>query len=47
MKELAKDSALKENMKTVAGFVPRELKTVNKLPNERKMRAGLSVAKLA
>ena len=38
MKELAKDSALKENMKAVAGFVPRALKTLNKLPSDRKTR---------
>jgi leucyl-tRNA synthetase len=38
MKELAKDSALKENMKAVAAFVPRVLKTLNKLPSDRKAR---------
>jgi leucyl-tRNA synthetase len=38
MKELAKDSALKENMKAVAAFVPRALKTLNKLPSDRKAR---------
>jgi leucyl-tRNA synthetase len=38
MKELAKDSALKKNMKTVAAFVPRALKTLNKLPSDRKAR---------
>jgi leucyl-tRNA synthetase len=38
MNELAKDSALKENMKAVAGFVPRALKTLNKLPSDRKTR---------
>ncbi len=38
MKELAKDSALKANMKAVAAFVPRVLKTLGKLPAERKTR---------
>jgi leucyl-tRNA synthetase len=38
MKELAKDSALKENMKAVAAFVPRVLKTLSKLPSDRKAR---------
>ncbi|HLE74844.1 MAG TPA: leucine--tRNA ligase, partial [Candidatus Bathyarchaeia archaeon] len=38
MKELAKDSALKENMKAVATFVPRVLKALNKLPSDRKTR---------
>jgi hypothetical protein len=38
MKELAKDSSLRENMKAVASFVPRVLKTLSKLPNERKKR---------
>jgi hypothetical protein len=38
MKELAKDSTLKENMKAVASFVAKALKALNKLPNERKAR---------
>ncbi|TRO54856.1 leucine--tRNA ligase [Candidatus Bathyarchaeota archaeon] len=38
MKELAKDSNLKPKMKAVAGFVPKVLKTLSKLPNERKTR---------
>jgi leucyl-tRNA synthetase len=38
MKELAKDSALKANMKAVAAFVPRALKTLSKLPSDRKAR---------
>jgi leucyl-tRNA synthetase len=38
MKELAKDSTLRENMKAVASFVPKALKALNKLPNERKAR---------
>jgi leucyl-tRNA synthetase len=38
MKELAKDSALKENMKAVAAFVPRALKMLNKLPSDKKAR---------
>ena len=36
MDELLKDNTLKGNMKAVASFVPRVLKAVNKLPNERK-----------
>jgi leucyl-tRNA synthetase len=38
MKELAKDHGLRENMKAVASFVPKVLKALNKLPNERKRR---------
>jgi leucyl-tRNA synthetase len=38
MKELAKDNALKANMKAVAAFVPKALKTLNKLPSDRKAR---------
>ncbi len=38
MKELAKDSTLKENMKAVASFVAKVLKALSKLPNERKVR---------
>ncbi len=38
MKELAKDSTLKQNMKAVASFVAKVLKTLSKLPNERKAR---------
>jgi leucyl-tRNA synthetase len=38
MDELVKDSTLKGNMKAVASFVPRVLKGLNKMPNERKNR---------
>jgi hypothetical protein len=38
MKELAKDPSLRENMKAVASFVPKVLKALSKLPNERKKR---------
>jgi leucyl-tRNA synthetase len=38
MKELAKDPSLRANMKAVASFVPKVLKTLSKLPNERKAR---------
>jgi hypothetical protein len=38
MKELARDSSLRANMKEVASFVPKALKALNKLPNERKTR---------
>ena len=38
MKELAKDPGLRENMKAVAGFVPKVLKALSKLPSERKKR---------
>jgi leucyl-tRNA synthetase len=38
MKELAKDSTLRENMKAVASFVPKVLKALSKLPSERKKR---------
>jgi leucyl-tRNA synthetase len=36
--ELVKDSTLRGNMKAVASFVPRVLKVLNKMPNERKNR---------
>jgi len=38
MREFAKDSSLRENMKAVASFVPKVLKSLNKLPSERKKR---------
>jgi leucyl-tRNA synthetase len=38
MKELAKDSNLKAKMKAVASLVPKVLKSLSKLPNERKNR---------
>ena len=38
MKELAKDSNLKARMKAVAAFVPKVLKTLSKMSNERKAR---------
>jgi leucyl-tRNA synthetase len=38
MKEFAQDSTLRENMKAVAGFVPKVLKALSKLPVERKRR---------
>jgi leucyl-tRNA synthetase len=38
MKELAKDSTLKKNLKAVAAFVPRVLKTLDRLPSYRKAR---------
>jgi leucyl-tRNA synthetase len=38
MKELAKDPSLRENMKAVASFVPKALKALSKLSNERKAR---------
>jgi leucyl-tRNA synthetase len=38
MRELAKDSSLRENMKDVASFVPKVLKALSKLPSERKAR---------
>ena len=38
MKELAKDSTLRENMKAVASFVAKALKALSKLPHERKAR---------
>jgi hypothetical protein len=38
MKELVKDSALKAHLKAVAAFVPKALKTLNKLPSDRKAR---------
>ena len=37
MKELAKDCSLRDNMKAVASFVPRALKTLRKLSDERKI----------
>ncbi|KON31534.1 hypothetical protein AC478_02725, partial [miscellaneous Crenarchaeota group-1 archaeon SG8-32-3] len=36
MKELSKDNSLRANMKAVASFVPKVLKTINRMPNERK-----------
>ena len=38
MKELAKDPLLRENMKAVASFVPKVLKSLSKMPIERKKR---------
>jgi len=38
MKELSQDSSLRENMKAVASFVPKVLKTLSKMPSERKAR---------
>jgi len=38
MKELVKDSTLKQSMKAVASFVQKALKALSKLPNERKAR---------
>jgi leucyl-tRNA synthetase len=38
MKKLAKDPDLRDNMKAVAGFVPKVLKALNKLSNDRKGR---------
>jgi leucyl-tRNA synthetase len=38
MKDLAKDSTLRENMKAVASFVPKVLKALSKFPSERKKR---------
>ncbi len=38
MKEFAKDSTLRENMKDVARFFPKTLKALGKLPIERKKR---------
>ena len=38
MKKLAKDLDLRDNMKAVAGFVPKVLKAINKLSNDRKRR---------
>jgi len=38
MKEFAKDPTLRENMKAIAGFVPKVLKALSKLPVERKRR---------
>ncbi len=45
MKGLAKDSSLRQNMKAVASFVPKVLKTLSKMPNERKARlANIEIA---
>jgi leucyl-tRNA synthetase len=38
MKELSKDSSLRQNMKAVAGFVPKVIKTLSRMPSERKER---------
>ena len=38
MKALAADGSLRENMKAVASFVPKVLKNLSKVPNERKQR---------
>ena len=38
MKELARDSNLRDNMKAVASFVPKVLKALSKLSSERKER---------
>ena len=38
MKELAKDEALKENLKAIASFVPRAAKAMNKFSTDRKIR---------
>jgi hypothetical protein len=38
MKELVKDSTLKQNVKAVASFVAKVLKALSKLPSERKAR---------
>jgi hypothetical protein len=38
MKELAKEPGLKQNMKAVAAFVPKALKTLNRLSGDRKIR---------
>jgi len=38
MKKLAKDTDLRDNMKAVAGLVPKILKALNKLPSDRKRR---------
>ncbi|MCK5409768.1 MAG: class I tRNA ligase family protein, partial [Candidatus Heimdallarchaeota archaeon] len=38
MKEFAKDSAFRKNMKLIASFVPKALKILNKYPKERKER---------
>jgi hypothetical protein len=38
MKELVKDSTLKQSMKAVASFVTKVLKALSKLPIERKAR---------
>jgi hypothetical protein len=46
MKELATDSDLKANMKAVAAFVPKVLKTLSRLPSDRKARiAQVEIAK--
>ncbi|MEM4143416.1 MAG: leucine--tRNA ligase [Candidatus Bathyarchaeia archaeon] len=38
MKELAQDPSLKAHMKAFAGLVPKVIKAISKLPNERKAR---------
>jgi leucyl-tRNA synthetase len=38
MKEFAKDQDLRENMRAVASFVPKVIKALSRLPNERKTR---------
>ena len=38
MKELATDTSLRPNMRAVASFVPKLLKTLSKMPNDRKTR---------
>ena len=38
MKELSKNTNLREKMKAIAAFVPKVLKNLSKLPNERKIR---------
>ncbi len=38
MKEASKDPELKENIKAVAGFVPKAAKTISKMPSERKTK---------
>jgi leucyl-tRNA synthetase len=42
MKSLAADSSLRENMKAVASFVPKVLKNLSKMPNERKTHLAKS-----
>ena len=38
MKQLSQDPSLRENMKAVASFVPKVIKAMSRLPNERKAR---------
>jgi len=38
MKQLSQDPSLRENMKAVANFVPKVIKAMSRLPNERKAR---------